>query len=106
MSADKTAFIADGKKFVLKIAKHFIPTKDLDEINDIDEVLSKHREERREVHHEFGPTNPRDPVPATDANHHPVEGRLILFKPAFAGDRYIDVVRNEGRTLLTIFHHL
>src|SRR5690606_37831771 len=93
-------------KFMLEIAEYLIPTKHLHEIDDIDEVFSEHCQERRQVYHEPGPTNPRDPVTATDRDHHPAEGGLILFKLAFTGDRDIDVLRDPGGTLLTVFHRL
>src|SRR5690606_38206880 len=86
MPPDETTLMADRKKFMLKVAEYFVPSKHLRKINDINEMFRKHRKKRRKIDHEPGPADPRHPIPAAKADHHPMEGGFIRFKPALTSD--------------------
>ncbi len=106
MSAHEASAMPDSEEFLLHVAENLVPSQQLHKINNVDEMLDKHGQERRQAEHPVGRTHIRDAISSAYAHHYPMETGIIFLHITLAGDSTNYIMCHCFGTLLTVFHHL
>ena len=106
MATDKAAFFADREKLMPQVAENLVPAEDLGEIDNIDEMLDEHREERRQGEFLLVAPDQRQTVAATNTDHDAMEGWVIGLHFTLAGDFDSQVVGHFRSRMFAVFDHL